>query len=228
MKRGRLISLEGIDGVGKTTCAKLLCNTISKTEACVYVNRKMLPSTNEYCKLHMKYLSSIMWRHGEVFSKAPNIEYNGFNREHWRYLMMAWYCAFEQHVISPILEDGVSIIMDGYVHKEIAKAIYSTGDFETAKEFDFLIKPDVVFYLKAPIEDCLREDSNTNRIESGEFVGQKCDFILHQTKMQAIYDKLASENYWITICRTGDVNTTCESIIRQYQEIKNVKPKLRL
>ena len=37
--------------------------------------------------------------------------------------MIAWYSAFEQHMIFPILDEGVSIITDGYVYKKIVKAI---------------------------------------------------------------------------------------------------------
>ena len=166
----------------------------------------------------MGYLYAILWRNGEVFSKAPNVEYNGLNREHWRHLMISWYSAFEQHMILPILEEGISIINDGYVYKEIVKAIYSTGDFDTEKQFDFLYKPDIVFYLTASPEDCTRDDSYTNRIESGMFVGMQSDFVKHQNKMKLIYDKLAMDKNWITIIRNKDVNITCNDIMRAVSE----------
>lgn len=157
---------------------------------------------------------SLFWGKGDVFSKAPNIPYNGLNREHWRYLMLAWYSAFEQYEILPVLETGVSIIMDGYIYKEIVKAIYSSGTFDTQREFDFLYKPDIVFYLMASPDECIRSDSFTNRIESGMFVGMPNDFVKHQNKMQAIYDKLAKDNDWISIVRNKDANITCDNIIR--------------
>jgi len=214
MERGKLISLEGIDGVGKTSCASILCEKLSsEKKKYIYVNRKAIPSTNEYIKLHMEYLYAIMWGKGKVFSKAPNVEYNGLNREHWRHLMIAWYSAFEQHMILPILDEGMSIITDGYVYKEIIKAIYSSEDFDTEKQFDFLYKPDIVFYLTASPEDCIRDDSYTNRIESGMFAGMQSDFVKHQNKMKLIYDKLAMDKNWITIIRNKDVNITCNDIM---------------
>lgn len=219
MKRGKLISLEGMDGIGKTSCAPILCERISLDKKCIYVNRKAIPTSNGYIKLHMEYLYAILWGKGEVFSKAPNVEYNGLNPEHWRHLMIAWYSAFEQHMILPILEEGISIITDGYVYKEIAKAICSTGDFDTEKQFGFLYKPDIVFYLTASPKDCIRDDSCTNRIESGTFADMKSDFIKHQTKMKLIYDKLAIDNNWITIVRNKDVDTTCNDIMEEYSKL---------
>lgn len=213
MERGKLISLEGINGVGKTTCASIICERLNSEGKCVYVNRKEIPQSNEYIKLHMEYLYAILWGKGKVFSKAPNVEYNGLSREHWRHLMIAWYSAFEQHMIFPILDRGISIITDGYIYKEIVKAIYSAGDFDTEKCFDFLFKPDIVFYLTASPEECMRDGANANRIESGAFVGTQGDFVKHQTKMKAIYDKLAADKKWITINRNKDVDITCSNIV---------------
>lgn len=219
MERGKLISLEGIDGVGKTSCASLLCDIISSEKKSIYINRKAIPNDNDYIRLHMEHLYAILWGKGEVFSKAPNIEYNGLNREHWRALMLAWYTAFEQHMILPLLEKGITVVTDGYVYKEIVKAIYSSGDFGIEKEFDFLFKPDIVFYLTASPNDCIREDSNTNRVESGAFVGMQGDFVKHQTEMKAIYDRLAEDKKWITIVRNTDINITFDNIIKAYKKI---------
>lgn len=216
MERGRFISLEGIDGVGKSSCALILSERLGMK----YLNRKEIPLKDGYIKLHMEYLYAILWGKGKVFSKAPNVEYNGLSREHWLHLMLAWYSAFEQYVVLPLLEAGISIITDGYVYKEIVKAVYSSGDLATAKEFDFLIKPDIVFYLDALPEECCREDSNTNRVESGEFVGMKSDFIGHQTRMKLIYDKLANEKEWIAINRNTDINITCSKIMREFAKVK--------
>ncbi|EGO8510063.1 dTMP kinase [Enterococcus faecalis] len=215
MKKGRLISLEGIDGVGKTSCASYLCNQLnSSSKDFIYINRKEIPTTNNYIKLHMEYLYAIMWGQGDVFSQAPNTPYNGFNCEHWRHLMIAWYSAFEQHVIFPVLEKGISVITDGYVHKEIAKAIHSTKDFKTATQFDFLYKPDLIFYLTASPEDCIRDDSNENRVESGAFSDLRNNFIEHQYMMKDIYDNLATECNWIVINRNQNIEITCKDIIK--------------
>lgn len=218
MTQGKFISLEGIDGVGKTSCASTLCERLnSDKEKYVYVNRKVISTNDEYIKMHMEHLYAIMWKKGEVFSKAPNIPYNGLTPEHWRYLMLAWYSAFQQYMLLPVLNEGISVITDGYVYKEIAKAIYSTGSFDTEKEFDFLYKPDITFYLTASPESCLREDSYVNRIESGMFVGMESDFVKHQNKMKLIYDKLANDKHWITIARDRNVHITCDEIIKELQ-----------
>lgn len=215
MEQGKLISLEGIDGVGKSTCATLLCERLSLDgKTYKYVHRKEIPITNKYIKMHMEYLYAILWGKGVVFSQAPNMEYNGFSREHWLHLMIAWYSAFEQHVILPQINNGISVVMDGYVYKEIVKAIYSSGDFETEKEFDFLYKPDFVVYLSASPEECMRADSNSNRVESGVFAELHSDFVTHQNRMKQIYDQLAKEKQWIIVDRNKDAHVTCSAILK--------------
>lgn len=214
MERGRLVSLEGIDGVGKSTCADILINHLDGNDGTwKYLNRKTVPETNDYIKQHMQCLYDIMWGKGKVFSKAPNEPYNGLSKEHWLHLMIAWYCAFEQHAVFPLINKGISVIIDGYIYKEIVKSIYSSGSFKTQDEFAFLYKPDIVFYLTASPEDCVRNDSYTNRIESGTFVGMENDFVKHQNKMKKIYDRLAMENNWIIIKRDEDALLTCNKIL---------------
>ena len=214
MMQGKLISLEGLDGVGKTTCAKLLSQMLTTDENVFkYVNRKTVPVINEYIQLHMQHLYDILWGKGKVFSQAPDIAYNGLNPDHWRHLMIAWYSAFEQLVILPMLKQGKCVITDGYIYKEIAKAIYSRPDLKTEQEFDFLYKPDMTFYLVASPEECVRSSSLNNRVESGKFVGLSGDFISHQTKMKFIYDELAKQHHWIPILRSNKPINTCYPII---------------
>lgn len=223
MKKGQFINLEGIDGVGKTSCVKALCEKLEKTQKVIYINRKTVPTEDEYVRQHMQNLYDIMWGKGKIFSKSPDIPYNGFTREHWLHLMIAWYSAFEKHVIKPVLGDNYTIITDGYIYKEIVKAVYSSGTFKTASEFDFLIKPDVVLYLTAAPKECVRIDSMQNRIENGMFVGTEDGFVEHQSRMKTIYDKLAMDNNWLIIERNVDVNVTCRRILKALNESGNLK-----
>lgn len=218
MSKGKLISLEGLDGVGKTTCVEYLCEKLAKTENVVYVHRKTVPTTNSYVQKHMQNLYDIMWGKGAVFSEAPNLPYNGFTREHWLHLMLVWYSAFEKYVISPLIDEGTTVITDGYIYKEVVKAIYSSGTVETEKEFNFLIHPDIVLYLTASPEKCYRKESQKNRIENGEFVGTEDGFVGHQTRMQKIYDTLAIDHNWLIIERSENVKITCKRILRALEE----------
>lgn len=220
MKRGKLISLEGIDGVGKTTCVKYLIEHYLQDQDTTwqYVNRKEIPNTNSYVKKHMEYLYAIMWGKGKVFSQAPNVPFNGFNKEHWRYLFLVWYSAFEQHRIIPLLNKGVSVILDGYFYKEMVKAIESSKTLKTSEEFDFLYKPDLSILLEARPEDCIGPDSNSNPVESGSFGGNPKDFIKTQTHMSKIYEELAEKYHWAKVKRDKSVEVTCQRIMSQINE----------
>ena len=82
-----------------------------------------------------------------------------------------------------------------------------------------MYKPDIVFYLTASPKDCIRECSNSTRIESGAFAGIESDFVKHQTKMKLIYDKLSVDKNWTTIVRNKDAITTCNDILKAYKNI---------
>lgn len=37
MKKGQFINVEGIDGVGKTSCVKALCEKLEETQKVIYI-----------------------------------------------------------------------------------------------------------------------------------------------------------------------------------------------
>lgn len=214
MERGKLISLEGMDGIGKTTCAKLLVQGLhTETDKYVFLNRKQILTEDAYVQSHLEHLSEIMWNGGTTFSMAPDIPFNGFSKEHWLYLTLAWYTAFEKHMICPFLDAGISVVTDGYVHKEMAKAISSSGYEKINNYFSDILKPDIVIYLIDTPENCMREHADQNRIESGTFGDINSDFVSHQTKLMDIYEYFYKNELWLKVHRKATPQLTVDVII---------------
>ena len=171
--KGKLIVIEGIDGSGKSTCAKNLTEKINS------INIKTIytfePTHSHYgAKLREGMLSE------DLDAEAELLLFVKDRKEHIEYM------------IKPALEEGYFIILDRYFYSSIA--------YQGAKGIDinriinmhkgFIIKPDIVFIFHLPIDIALNRIISkrgiADRFENETYL-KKVDKIFHSFNEPFIY-----------------------------------------
>lgn len=171
--KGKLIVIEGIDGSGKSTCAKNL------TEKLNSINIKTIytfePTHSHYgAKLRDGMLSEDLDAEEELLLFVKD------RKEHIEYM------------IKPALEEGYFIILDRYFYSSIAyqgaKGIDINRIINMHK--DFIVKPDIVFIFHLPIDIALNRIISkrgiADRFENETYL-KKVDKIFHSFNEPFIY-----------------------------------------
>ena len=171
--KGKLIVIEGIDGSGKSTCAKNLAEKLNS------INIKTIytfePTHSHYgAKLRDGMLSE------DLDAEAELLLFVKDRKEHIEYM------------IKPALEEGYFIILDRYFYSSIAyqgaKGIDINRIINMHK--DFIIKPDIVFIFHLPIDIALNRIISkrgiADRFENETYL-KKVDKIFHSFNEPFIY-----------------------------------------
>ena len=171
--KGKLIVIEGIDGSGKSTCAKNLAEKLNS------INIKTIytfePTHSHYgAKLRDGMLSEDLDTEEELLLFVKD------RKEHIEYM------------IKPALEEGYFIILDRYFYSSIAyqgaKGIDINQIINMHK--DFIIKPDIVFIFHLPIDIALNRIISkrgiADRFENETYL-KKVDKIFHSFNEPFIY-----------------------------------------
>ena len=171
--KGKLIVIEGIDGSGKSTCAKNLAEKLNS------INIKTIytfePTHSHYgAKLREGMLSEDLDAEEELLLFVKD------RKEHIEYM------------IKPALEEGYFIILDRYFYSSIAyqgaKGIDINRIINMHK--DFIVKPDIVFIFHIPIDIALNRIISkrgiADRFENETYL-KKVDKIFHSFKEPFIY-----------------------------------------
>lgn len=169
MGRGFFIVLEGIDGSGKTTQARLLAETLRHRGYEVALTRE--PSDGPLGIWLRRYLASSPRR------LSPEVE-------------LAWFLADRREhvekIIRPALAEGKIVISDRYY--------YSSAAYQGARGLDpeaiialneaFAPQPDLVFLLELPVAEALR------RRQQATGVRQLSESREYLERVQACYEQL--------------------------------------
>ncbi|WP_433358788.1 hypothetical protein [Streptosporangium sp. CA-115845] len=167
-RRGRLIVLEGPDGIGKTTLAQGLADTTYEDTVdqdtvdqdiagqatgtapaaaagprLVFVPRRQISRTSPYARTLMTQLATMLWHSGD----APDLP-DGF----WVTLQASWYSALRTTVVDPVLDAGHDVIMDGWWFKFFSKLLlqgWAQSDLDVI--FGRVTGPDAVIVLTADL-----------------------------------------------------------------------------
>ena len=162
--KGKLIVIEGIDGSGKSTCAKNLAEKLNS------INIKTIytfePTHSHYgAKLRDGMLSEDLDAEEELLLFVKD------RKEHIEYM------------IKPALEEGYFIILDRYFYSSIAYQGAKGIDINRIMNLhkDFIIKPDIVFIFHLPIDIAL------NRIISKRGIADRFENETYLKKVDKIF-----------------------------------------
>lgn len=123
MRRGRLISLEGIDGAGTSTQASRMVEAMQRQEYPCHVTRE--PSDGPVGTLIRQFLSHRLVVPGPSGPRPPRMETMAL-------LFAADRVDHDECEILPNLKDGVTVICDRYLHSSIAYQTLTAPDSEEA------------------------------------------------------------------------------------------------
>jgi len=181
--RGRLIVIEGTDGVGRSTQVSMLKPWLEQNGHAVLdtgMTRSALAGKGIKQAKEGHTLGPIALTLFYATDFADRLE----------------------NEMIPALRAGFIVLTDRYIYSLIARAIVRGGDPEWIKSaYGLALKPDAIFYLRVQVADLiprvLRQPSGFDYWESGMdlHLGQDRfdSFIEYQTRMISVFDSMIEE-----------------------------------
>jgi thymidylate kinase len=216
---GKLIVLEGIDGVGKTTLAQKLASALDGDVT--YCSPKTIATTHPHLEWSMRTLASILWPTEERKEHAHRLP-TGY----WLSLQAAWYAVLSDAVVTPALAAGRVLLVDGWYFKFVAKLL--VGGAELAPSLDAFRaarKPDAVLLLETPPSDVWARRAGFSAYEMGSIQGYedlgRGSFVAYQTRIQEQLAALATSQGWrrVPLAGSASVADNVERLRRTVLEI---------
>lgn len=198
-KRGLLISLEGIDGSGKTTQANLVENALSELGYKVKYTQE--PSKGKIGLLLREYLSDP--------NSSPFVD---------ALLFAADRIEHYENEIKPNLERGISVITDRYLASSI---VYQGSQGVPFSWVEFVNNrvpvPDIHLYIDIDIQTALKRISKASRDVIEKFEQEETLLNIYNGYKQLINRK------WFTLI---DGNGTIEEVTKRL--VQKIEEKLTL
>jgi thymidylate kinase len=140
---GHLIVVEGIDGAGKSTVCRLLAGQLPGV---VYLTNKTRCDHPPWARRMMTELAGVIWPPTDTdFDHLLPASF-------WLHLQAAWYALLSRTVIAPQLAAGLTLLVDGWYYKLVAKLAlrgFGPGQLEAAFA-DAAVPDEVVLLLVEP------------------------------------------------------------------------------
>jgi dTMP kinase len=197
---GRLIVLEGTDGVGRSTQIQLLRQWIQE---------------EGFGVLDTELARSKLTQAGLDKAKAGNT----LGR-----LTMSLFYATDfadrlENQIVPALKAGFHLLSDRYFYSIIARNVVRGADPAwSRKMYGFALKPDIIFYLRADVNTLLTRvvDRGFDYWESGMDTGladnRYDSFCIYQSRLIQQFDQMAAEFGFVSIDASRPVKEVFEDI----------------
>lgn len=206
---GKLIVLEGSDGVGRSTQINLL--------------RTWLESEG-YAVSDTGLRRSNLTQPGLDAAKSGHT----LGRKTMSLFYATDFADRLENQIIPALRAGFHVLSDRYFYSIIARDIVRGADPVWARKiYDIALKPDIVFYLRADIPTLVKRmihGRGFNFWESGmdvHFADDLYDsFCVYQSRLLEQFDQMAEEYGFVTLDATQPIATVFEELKRR------VKPML--
>lgn len=180
--KGKLIAIEGTDGVGRSTHLEML---------------------QEWLEVQGYGVITTGWTRSNLMSKTIEAAKAGNILDHWS-LSLLYATDFAdrlEHQIIPALRSGFVVLADRYIYTALARDFVRSGDRNWIRDvFGFALIPDLVCYLRIDVETLtLRviETTGMNYWESGMDLRLGADLYDSFKKYQSLlikeFDTMAEE-----------------------------------
>jgi dTMP kinase len=180
--KGKLIAIEGTDGVGRSTHIEML---------------------QEWLEVQGYGVITTGWTRSNLMSKAIEVAKQGNILDRWSFSLLyaTDFADRLEHQIIPALRSGFIVLADRYIYTAFARDMVRSGDRSWIRDvFGFAVIPDLVCYLRIDVDTlALRviETKGMNFWESGMDLKLGADLYESFKKYQALlieeFDKMAEE-----------------------------------
>lgn len=205
---GLLISIEGTDGAGRTTQIERLRSWLAIEGYGVVISE---------------------WKTSNLIAAAIDQakERNLLHAYTFSLLYASDFADRLEHVILPALKAGLIVLTDRYTYTAYARDVVRGVSPEWIRRlYDFAPEPDLVFYLKMPVETLLKRiiaSSGLDYYESGRDIGLSTDFYesfkIYQRKILEEYSKMEKEYNFETIDGTQPIDIIQNKMRKTMKEI---------
>ena len=198
---GKLITFEGIDGVGKTTVSKKVSDRLKEQGMnIVYINKKDINIyESEYVRNHMNTIKTVLWDYN------PKERLFDLGDNHWLYLNLAWFSTLYDYAIKKELSKGNLVLTDGWYYKLYSRFVIKGKYAQNVLDDIFfnVPEPDFVYYLNAGFSTILSRRTEFLPTEFGEMdantkllTDKTNKFIDYQARVKSVLDSLSEQKGW--------------------------------
>ena len=180
--KGKLIAIEGTDGVGRSTHIEML---------------------QEWLEVQGYGVVTTGWTRSNLMSRTIEVAKQGNILDRWSFSLLyaTDFADRLEHQIIPALRSGFVVLADRYIYTAFARDFVRSGDRTWIRDvFGFAIVPDLVCYLRIDVDTlALRvlETGGMNYWESGMDLKLGADlydsFKKYQASLIEEFDKMAEE-----------------------------------
>lgn len=201
MTAGMFVSVEGIDGAGKSRAAAELTGHLAALGAPgVLLDRHTLPGfVDGYAVSHLVRLARLIWDY------PPPVRTSEFGAGHWHHLLAAWFHGVGELAVRPALAAGNVVVADSWYHKYAARFAVMIGIEEALDLFGGVPEPDLVLWLDAAPRVCLARRGVFKGTEQGEWLGldnKAAGFAIYQRQVRHALATMRSRPDW-QVCRAS-------------------------
>ena len=186
--KGKLIAIEGTDGVGRSTHIDLL---------------------QEWLEVQSYGVITTGWTRSNLMSKTIEMAKQGNILDRWSFSLLyaTDFADRLEHQIIPAMRSGFIVLADRYIYTALARDAVRSGDPTWIRNvFGFAVVPDLVLYLRIDVDTlALRviETKGMNYWESGMDLRLGVDlfdsFKKYQSSLIEEFDKMAEEFHFQVI-----------------------------
>jgi dTMP kinase len=180
--KGKLIAIEGTDGVGRSTHLEML---------------------KEWLEVQGYGVITTGWTRSNLMSKTIEVAKQGNILDRWSFSLLyaTDFADRLEHEIIPALRSGFVVLADRYIYTALARDLVRSGERNWIRNvFGFALVPDLVCYLRIDVDTlALRviESNGMNYWESGMDLRLGADlydsFKKYQGSLIEEFDKMAEE-----------------------------------
>ena len=214
--KGKLIVIEGTDGVGRTTQVERLRN---------------------WLEIQGHGVVETGWTRSELMSSLIQLakEGNTLTRDTFGLLYATDFADRLENQILPALRSGFIVLSDRYVYTAFARHVVRGGSAEWIRGvYGFAIVPDIVLYLQTDVDSLVHRVIGSKGMdywESGMDMHLGSDlydsFSVYQAKMVEAYEALAKEFKFEAIDTAGrsveviheDLRARIEPVVRRPRKV---------